>query len=153
MRRLVITVSAVLLAALGSAPAGATIQPRQARGVHAQATMYATVIGDGNHRIQVLNRLCPQPRRLHDCDPLSGALRHTLSDASSHPIRWVDRMHKHLGTFWVFAPVRWNKDHAGFLYRWDETQAYGCEGGGRAKFTLSNGAWMESGGNAFEGCP
>lgn len=153
MRRLLIlgSVGAILVAT----PAASAAPRAWVRGPAAQAGMIASVLDvfAGTDQIQVLARRCANVREETGCTRISPRLRTAIENASAASITWVHRMWPNAGVYWVLAPFLWRGDRARFKWAWADPAPFGCTGGGKAIFTLFDGAWRQTGGGAYEGCP
>ncbi len=153
MRRLLIlgSVSAILVAT----PAASAAPRTWVRGPAAQAGMIASVLDvfAGTDQIQVLVRRCANVREETGCTRISPRLRTAIEDASDASIIWVHRMWPNAGVYWVLAPFVWRGVRARLKWAWTDPAPFGCTGGGKAIFTLIHGAWRQTGGGAYEGCP
>ncbi len=153
MRRILLfaSVGTILLAAT---PASAA--PRAwVRGPAAQAGMIADVVNvfAGTEQIQLLARRCGNVRDGTGCARMSRRLRTAIDEATDAPVLWVHRMWPNAGVYWVLAPFAWGGDRARLKWAWTDPSPFGCTGGGKATFTLSDGAWAQTGGGSYEGCP
>jgi hypothetical protein len=153
MRRLLIlgSVGAILVAT----PAASAAPRAWARGPVAQAGMIASVLDvfAGSDQIQGLVRRCADVREESGCTRISHRLRTAIEEASDASIVWVHRMWPNAGVYWVLAPFVWRDDRARLKWAWTDPTPFGCTGGGKAIFTLIDGAWRQTGGGAYEGCP
>jgi hypothetical protein len=125
------------------------------RGPAAQAGMIASVVDvfAGAEQIQMLARRCANVRDETGCTRISRRLRAAIDEATEAPIVWVHRMWPDAGVYWVLAPFAWRHDHARLKWAWTDPSPFGCTGGGKATFTLTDGAWAQTGGGSYEGCP
>jgi hypothetical protein len=135
----------------GAAPSAAA--PIRGRGLHAQAGFYASILGDGHARIQVLDHLCSNPAKQRRCTPIRPALERAIAKVVDRPITWVDQPDRHRGVFWILAPVRPRNAEAELRWAWRDLRPYGCFGGGQLSFGRERGVWSLSQGIQYEGCP
>jgi hypothetical protein len=154
MRRLLPLTLAVVLS-LASAPAS-TAGPRAwVRGPAAQAGMIASVLDvfAGADQIQMLARRCANVPDETGCRRISHRLRTAIEDAADASITWVHRMWPNTGVYWVLSPFAWHGERARLKWAWTDPSPFGCTGGGKALFTLTDGTWQQTGGGGYEGCP
>jgi len=144
--------SVVIAVAVLSVQPAASAAPVHGRGLHAEASFDAGILGDGHTRIQVLDQVCRNPDRERRCEPIRPALARAITRLLDRPISWVDSPHRHAGIFWVLAPVRFS-DTAEVRWAWRDIRRYGCSGGGQESFARERGAWKLVQGIAYEGCP
>jgi len=140
---------------LASAPSSTAAPHAWVRGPAAQAGMIASVLGvfAGTDQIQVLGRRCANVRDENGCTRIPRRLRTAIEEAAATPIVWVHRMWPNAGVYWALSPFAWRGVHTRLKWAWTDPSPFGCSGGGKATFTLADGAWQQTGGGGYEGCP
>ena len=147
-----VTLSFVVLAAFATSASASSGEAVHGRGFHAEAALFARVLGDDHRPIQILDQLCRNPDAQRRCSAIRPALERAITKAVERPIVWVHHVRRHAGVFWILAPVRFGSATARIRSAWRDPRPYGCTGGGQLRYQHVHGTWKLVWGIGYEGC-
>ena len=127
--------------------------PVQDESVDAMADLYDELVDGGRRRLQILDKLCAEPRRRELCSLVPLDLRRAIKHRFDTPVSWVSHMRSRSGTFWVLAPVGWGVGTAHVRVASWETSRYGCRGHRYQNYAWVGSAWISTSGGASTSCP